>query len=644
MRSIFCFLLCVALIWGAQAQSSRQLDSLKRVLATLPPEGSSYSSDTTRVRVMCEMPMLMPFNQIDATLKFLETPLLISKQRQWPFGECMSYYWVGYFYVSKNDLMKGIDYLYRGLSIAEKKHFAFYAGLSNKALGDAYSRLGNYDKAKIHLMKSISIFKNLKNLKEEMMALNNLGLVYYDAKDYKTAILFFKHCLVINSKVKIHNSNNIFLVNLGASQRGLGNYSEALKSLEKVENNIKNNYKYGYRRVINLISIAEVWLSKGNFNKVKSYLSIIEPLQKQHGTDVSQKDIYWVYYNLYKKTNKPDSSLVYHENFVNAEKKLTQQDQQLQINNLQASFDNERKNTEINLLNQNIKQEALLKNIFISGAIFLLLFAIWFWRNNQILTKQNKIIERQSGELQTVNKALENLNQSLEQKVSERTAELQTANESLIKKNEEIVLAMVEGQTIERKRVASELHDNLGATLSAIKWRLEAINGQNLTEKEHKIYESTLEMMKGAYSEVRLISHNLLPAELEKGGLKTALEKFIADINSSGKLHISHNLQPEAIPTDKKTQFELYGIALELINNVLKHAHAQHAHVALYTKDDQTIFEVSDDGKGFDYQQNTNGMGSKNIQNRVEALNGSIEFFPQKIGMKIKLGFSMFHI
>lgn len=637
MRSIFCFFLCIVLNWGATAQSSRQLDSLKRVLAALPPEGSSYSSDTTRVRVMCEMAILMPFTQIDATIKFLETPLRMSQRRQWPLGECMSYYWIGYFHVGKNNLMKGIDYLYKGLSIAKKNHFIFYAGLSNKALGDAYSRLGNYAKAKIHLTKSVRIFKNLKNSKEEMMALNNLGLVYFDEGEYKASIPYFERCLFENREKKIINLDAMFLDNLAASQRELGNYGEALKNIEKVDYILKGKHGSEYQRLINLNTIAKLWLLKGNFDKVKSYLNIIELLQKQHGTEVSQKDIYWVYYNLYKKTSKPDSALIYHEKFVNAEKKLTQQDQQQQINNLQASFDNERRGAEITLLNQNIKQETLLKNIFIGGAIFLLLFAVWFWYNSQKLSKQNKTIERQSFDLQLVNKQLESLNLGLEQKVSERTAELQTANVELVKKNEEIMLALVEGQTIERKRVASELHDNLGATLSAIKWRLETINSENLNEIERKVYDSTLEMMKGAYSEVRLISHNLLPAELEKGGLKIALEKFIADINSSGKLHISHDLQPEAIPTDKKTQFELYGIALELINNVLKHAQAQHAHVTLYTQVSQTIFEVSDDGKGFDYQHNSNGMGSENIQNRVAALNGTIEYWPQKVGAKIVL-------
>ncbi|MCA0231323.1 MAG: tetratricopeptide repeat protein [Bacteroidetes bacterium] len=642
MKKYFWLLMLVLCAIGAHAQSPRKLDSLRTVLAQLPPEGSSYASDTMRVRLLCEVAQQTPLIQIDSTIKIFEKSLLICQQIKWPLGECMSNYYIGYYQVGKNDLMKGIDYLYKSLAIAEKEHLTFYIARNNKTLGDAYSNLGSYDKATKHLKASVKIFAALKNKREELLAMNNLGLVYFDKADYKTSIPYFKQCLNENKIAQIDNLDDIFLSNLGASYREMGNLDEALKELIQVEDILKNKPRYQYRRLLNLLSIANVWTSKNAFEKAELLLKQIEEFQLKEGTEISQKDIYKAYLELYKKMKNAPLALEYYEKYIALDKKLTQQDQQHRIENLQAGFDNEKKESEILLLNQNVKQEILLKNIFIGGAIIILLFAVLFWRNSQKLSKQNKIIEEQRLELQFTNSQLETLNHGLEQRVEERTSELQHANETLIKKNEEIVLAMVEGQTIERKRVASELHDNLGATLSAIKWRLEAINGHNLTDKERKIHESTLEMMKEAYSEVRLISHNLLPAELEKGGLKQALEKFIADINSSNKINITHNLESEAIPTDKKIQLELYSIALELINNVLKHSQAQNAHVGLYKQQGNLIFEVSDDGKGLDSQQQSNGMGTKNIENRVQALNGSVEYFPVTTGVKVVLKFSMY--
>lgn len=129
--------------------------------------------------------------------------------------------------------------------------------------------------------------------------------------------------------------------------------------------------------------------------------------------------------------------------------------------------------------------------------------------------------------------------------------ELQVANDELIMKNQEILEALTKGQTIERKRVALELHDNLGSTLSALKWRLETINGDNLNEKERKVYAGIVDMMKNAYAEVRLISHNMLPVELEERGLFEALNKFINDINISDKLNIKLVIDKKLIISDK---------------------------------------------------------------------------------------------
>ncbi|WP_164490206.1 tetratricopeptide repeat protein [Runella sp. SP2] len=579
----------------------------------------------------------MPFNQIDSTILFLQDPLRISKKIRWVLGECMAYYHIGYYHIGKNDLMKGVDYLFHSLAIAEKNSMVFHIARNNKTLGDAYARLGDYEKAEMYLKKSVTLFRQLKNKREELLAVNNLGLMFFEKKDYKASIPYFEYCLTKNKRWKLGNLDDIFLANLGASLRFLGEYDKALRAFEQTEKVLKNTLYY-YRRILNLTSVADIWIFKNDFSRAKMYLDRVQALQNKYGTNVSQKDIYQTYYSLYKKMGDKERALDYYEKFIALEKLTTQQDKDQKIQNLQASFDNEKKNNEINLLNQSLEKEVLIKSIFIAGAILLLLFAVWFWRNSQKLSKQNKTIESQRTELQSVNAQLETLNQGLEQKVTERTNELQQANEALIKKNEEIILALVEGQTIERKRVASELHDNLGATLSAIKWRLEAINGHNLTDKERKIHESTLEMMKGAYSEVRLISHNLLPAELEKGGFKGALEKFITDINSSEKLHITYDLQSEHVPTDKKMQLELYSIALELLNNVLRHAKAKKAHVMLYAKNGNTYFEISDDGKGIKNQ--VNGMGTKSIQSRVQSLNGTIEYLPQAVGSKILLYFS----
>jgi signal transduction histidine kinase len=141
---------------------------------------------------------------------------------------------------------------------------------------------------------------------------------------------------------------------------------------------------------------------------------------------------------------------------------------------------------------------------------------------------------------------------------------------------------LFEGQTLERKRVASELHNNLGSMLSAMRYRLQILDKEKLSSKEQKVYDSILEMMGTAYAEVRLISHNLLPAELEKKGLKGAIEKLIGDINLGQKLIIDLQMDDDILPKNKRFELELYSICLELINNIIKHAEATQASVSFY--------------------------------------------------------------
>jgi len=145
---------------------------------------------------------------------------------------------------------------------------------------------------------------------------------------------------------------------------------------------------------------------------------------------------------------------------------------------------------------------------------------------------------------------------------------------TLLQQNAELQAALLQGQTTERKRVAADLHDNLGTSLSALRWNLEAINAKNLNKNEQEAYQNLHSMIDKAYNEVRLLSHNLLPEDLEKQGLQAALQSFVRKINQNTSLKFILSF-PENFPRlSPKIEFELYSICLELINNILKHAQA----------------------------------------------------------------------
>lgn len=206
---------------------------------------------------------------------------------------------------------------------------------------------------------------------------------------------------------------------------------------------------------------------------------------------------------------------------------------------------------------------------------------------------------------------------------------LQKKNRQLQTKNREIQEALLKGQTIERKRVASELHDNVGSLLSAVRVSLLTLNSEKLPNQDKKVYGQLQQMVEDACREVRLISHNLLPEELEKFGLEKALEKMIERLNISTKIEFTLNTKGlKDISLDKTISFHLYSICLELINNMLKHAEATDGVITFRRNNNILELFVRDNGKGIDPGVNEaqlKGKGLTIIEERVEAMNGLID-------------------
>ena len=205
---------------------------------------------------------------------------------------------------------------------------------------------------------------------------------------------------------------------------------------------------------------------------------------------------------------------------------------------------------------------------------------------------------------------------------------LRNKNKELINKNNQIQEALLKGQTIERKRVASELHDNVGSLLSAVRVSLLTLNRQKLPTHDQKVFTQIQSMVEGACKEVRLISHNLLPEELEKYGLQTALEKMFERLNFSTRIEFTLNtkglkeMEDSKVVINKKTSFHIYSICLELINNILKHSQASDA--ALTFRKNGEIIELfmRDNGIGLSEEHQENGF--KNVRERAMALGGKL--------------------
>jgi two-component system, NarL family, sensor kinase len=197
--------------------------------------------------------------------------------------------------------------------------------------------------------------------------------------------------------------------------------------------------------------------------------------------------------------------------------------------------------------------------------------------------------------------------------------------------------AVLEGQEQERIRLAKDLHDGLGGMLSGIKYSFNTMKGNLiLTPDNAHAFDRSMDMLDSSIKELRMVAHNLMPENLVKFGLNTALKDFCSDITASGVLKVNyHSFGLETLKLNQNTEVIIYRIIQELINNAIKHAAAKEAIVQLQHQNNQLQVTVEDDGKGFDINSLDmvearpdnrigRGIGWSNIKNRVEYLRGTV--------------------
>jgi signal transduction histidine kinase len=177
-----------------------------------------------------------------------------------------------------------------------------------------------------------------------------------------------------------------------------------------------------------------------------------------------------------------------------------------------------------------------------------------------------------------------------------------------------IITSQIETQEAERKHIAQDLHDDLGATLSALKGR----------NKQENFSEETQILLNKAITDLRAISRRLLPADFEMFGFIPSVEKYIADINQQQKLKVTFIVFGEIIKFNSEKELNIYRIISELVNNSTKYSNGQNATVQLIYHQDYLFVSVEDDGQIENKNENNLGIGLKNVISRLEYLNATI--------------------
>lgn len=200
-----------------------------------------------------------------------------------------------------------------------------------------------------------------------------------------------------------------------------------------------------------------------------------------------------------------------------------------------------------------------------------------------------------------------------------------TTLQSSINNNHRLTQQIIRLQEAERKRLAHELHDEIGQHLTAIHVDASVIKTSPNLESARKSAEAIDDVVRRMMDIVRTMLHQLRPDGLDELGFVVALQELV---NNWQERH--HNIDVEAHfegefkTIDETVQLTLYRVMQECLTNISRHSKARQVWVSLTEKNNIIQLEIADNGQGFDVQQYSHRFGLAGMKERVDSVQGEL--------------------
>lgn len=534
-------------------------------------------------------------------------------QKRW---ETLSY--LGVCHVMKGTYPLALNYYFQSLVLAETLGDSLRVGGAYRGIADCYSNMRKTDTALVFYDRSIAYLLGLpRGLKDYSMALNNKANNLRRAGRYREALKIYEENMPRLVKTLSQQGLASAYEETGICYTYLKEYPAAesylLKALE-LSGEVPNDQKLKVHIYCSLAELYFLWGERVDDAK-KFGLQAYEISGKNNFDHVllSSSELL---YKIYKEESNLPRALHFHEVFMKVKDKNYVIEQQKAELAVRMEYENSIVREQNLRQSERIKLQERLQYMMLIFLLILSVLLILLYRGRKRITYQRRMIQQQNDELA-------DFNRRLEQRVVEKTRELDEANKDLVRLNNELVESIVKGQTIERKRVAAELHDNLGSQLVAIKWLYSNMEYETDRPEFIRKYEQIRDLIDGTYNAVREISHNMLPEEFEKNGLAGAAARLFANVNGSGKIKFDYDFSSYT-GLERKKEFEIYHILMELTTNTLKHSKGEEVLLVVESLASRTKIQYHDDTPGSPYTENRLGKGLKNIEERALLIRGKI--------------------
>jgi signal transduction histidine kinase len=500
--------------------------------------------------------------------------------------------------------------------------------------GQAYSNLGQFVPAGENYQKAYDYFEALKDYaymvhaQQGITTMFSMNSFYEKAKEERAKII---------EKLKDLNLNNFLVVeyyNQAIDYGKMGNKKLELEYLNKaveILDKLPESERDYPKSIFVHAKLAEYYASENDIEKATEQIKLISEWNKNVGDINSQLNYYSAIAKYHFALGEYDTALVH------AKKKL---ESSLSYSYTDAILDS------YDLLADIYSKQGDYKNSLESKQAYLTISDSIYNRSTaNALAYYQTLYETEKKEKDLVEKStniqlLEKDNESFKKVVAFSSIALLLLfgvillfrNQQNLKNNkilqEKFSQKLLVSQEEERKRISKDLHDGLGQRLLLIKNKVVS-NGDDATKK----------MVDHAIDEVRTISRDLHPFQLQEMGITKAIQHTLTQIDENTTLFISSDIDNIDNLFSPEQEVNIYRIVQESLNNILKHAKAEASKVSIKKLTNNIVISIKDNGEGFDFSekyQDVKSLGLKTLLERTKFLNGQM-----KVQSKINNGTSL---
>jgi two-component system, NarL family, sensor kinase len=528
--------------------------------------------------------------------KYLSEAMKIREQLNDLSGMASLYNKLGIIDQKQGRLKEALENQISALKIYRKLGQDKWIGYSLNNIAIIHQNLGNLDKALKYHQEALEYRIKLKDLEGETTSYGNMANLYVKMHDTIQSVNYYEKAIALSRELKKDELISANLSNISNIYMGQKKYDKAMKLFTE---SLEIREKIGDSKGISstLARMGTVYTETKRFQEASKALNRSLKIAKNVGVLEEELSALLGLAKLKALTHQTDSSFVLMRQYIALKDSVYDTRLKQQILDVQTQYETDKLEQDLYLvkkdkeftevkLQQRKTELWLLIFVMISitgAAIFL------FYRHQQ----------RQKA----------------------------AANAERIIQQETRLNAVFEAQEEERRRIAKELHDGVGQTISAIKMNYQSLSGKVGEMETRPDFEKIGKMLENAGTEVRNISHQMIPKELEQFGLVPAVEGMLNLNLENAPVHYQFEHSGFSERIGSSVELVLFRVLQELVSNVIKHSKANQLTVQLVKLKTHVVMNVSDNGIGFDVERKgKNGIGLLNIASRIDAIKGNLHY------------------